>query len=364
MQIPHELIALARRFAHGSVSIKSDTMLSITAVGRALPAVEPEDFILVSRSEVKNAAERDNPLNALVALGDDTGGALLPGIETALHAEIDSKVIVHVRSTPILGLLSARGSENAVRTVFNDDHIWVPALPPDREFLEAFKRAIGDYRKEKAVPAPRFVAMANRGLLVCGADVENVQASIERVLANVEARIERRPGTGSTEYDPDRLVNLADAVKRAIAGARAARGAALDPPEVTTFSNDELLFRTDSTKRFEAIRSALTADQLIHLGSRVCYVSPQTEVNSPQALLADVLHEILAFFDAEGTVPRIVAVRGAGAVAIGRSEGDLVGIRDSFVEALETACYAESFGGAKPLPDEFLTQFHGEPAIH
>jgi ribulose-5-phosphate 4-epimerase/fuculose-1-phosphate aldolase len=96
------------------------------------------------------------------------------------------------------------------------------------------------------------------------------------------------------------------------------------------------------------------ADQLGILGSALCYVPRHGNLTSPQALLADVLHAIHDYYHDESGAPRVVVIQNAGAVVVGETDEELTHACAAFRRTLETACYAESFGGSSAVPAEYI----------
>jgi rhamnose utilization protein RhaD (predicted bifunctional aldolase and dehydrogenase) len=349
MNIPTTFLQTARRWAVGPASVSNGETLTITAAGRSSDLTE-DDFIAIPESDLSRMVAAADPLAALFDyIG--SAGVLPPGVETLIHFVLPHRYIVHVRTSLVAGLLAGKESRSHTDRLFGGKALWLPVTPPNNNLL----KAVQDLLEGEDTPAT-ILFMQNHGLLV-GADTpEELEARCKEVEETIRHALVRTPELTPHRQDSYDLTELGDAVKRALADMRAALGSALDPPLTTACHSPEILRRAASLEDFGPVSSALMSDHLAHLGRKLCFVTRHKELTSPQALLADVLHEMHDFYDTHDAAPRVVVVEGSGAVIVGDTEEELSSACTAFNAALETACYAESFGGARSIPGEYVDE--------
>ncbi len=350
MKVTTEFLETARRWADGPASVFDGETLAITAAGTTTAHVSVDNFISIDHRDLARVVESNDPMSSLFEFIERTG-ILPPGIETLIHFLLPHRYIVHLRTPLVAGLLAGKESRTHTTRLFGDSALWLPATPPNNSLL----RAVQNVQKGKTPDAP-LLFMQNHGLLVGGDTPEEVETRCADVEDSIHRAVIRAPELTPHRRDSHDLSELNDAVKRALADTRAALGSALNPPLTTACSSPEILLRSTSTETFGPVGSALMSDHLTQLGRTLCYVPRHSELTSPQALLADVLHAVHGFYNTHDTEPRVVVVEGSGAVIIGDNAEELSAACTAFSAALETACYAESFGGARSIPVEYVDE--------
>ena len=177
--------------ATGNTSVKVSGALWIKASGKWLAdARRQEIFTRIDHTQ-------------LDGLHDTASGALLqPSIETAMHATLPHKVVVHVHSVNATAWAVRRdGREQLQSRLDGLPWQWIPyvasGLPLAREIASALRRSPG---------ASTFV-LANHGLVICGPSCQDAEA----LLREVERRLTICPRRSA---DPDcaSLERLASAV--------------------------------------------------------------------------------------------------------------------------------------------------------
>jgi ribulose-5-phosphate 4-epimerase/fuculose-1-phosphate aldolase len=354
MKIPHAFITLARERADGPVSYTTDSSLYISAAGTTPARIGDDRFLEIPLTTLDEAAAHDDPVEHLVSHRPAGSDLLPPGVETVIHAAITAPFVIHTRPVGITGLLAGADGKTHARKLFGSDIVWIDAMPPNGSLLQAVQQALVTHRDSHGGTDPQFVFLQNHGLLITGDTPEEIETRFDTVSHTLEPVVQRSPELEPTRQDSDALGELNDAVRRALADTRAAHGAALNTPETTACVNPEILRRAASAEAFEPIRRTLMADQLGILGSALCFVPRHGNLTSPQALLADVLHAIHDYYHDEYGAPRVVVVQNAGAVVVGETDEELAHACAAFRRALETACYAESFGGSSAVPEEYI----------
>lgn len=345
----------------GNSSEKDADRLFVKASGTPLADMTGEDLVTIDRNALATIWTREFPADPL-AREEAVAEALLsartadsvdrkPSVETFIHALLPQRYVMHTHPTMLNGVACARNGREQITSILGEQALWIPATNPGialaleiRAQLEAFRKA---YKTE-----PRCLVMQNHGLVVAGESIDAIRTIHAEIEAKLRSAIKIVPGSGLVEQDSDRLRPLAEAAARALADLRAAHGSALERPVVTAFSNEDLLRYAASAAAAEPILRAPTPDHLMYSGHRVCFVPRVVEQGHPHGLAVDVLHAVSDYCHEEESVPRIVLVEGAGAMAIGEDPRHAENAMALFCDTVQIARYAENFGGIAALPEE------------
>ena len=167
----------------GNTSIKLGDALWIKASGKWLShAMADEMLVPVSLAEARRCVARNIDISDEYA--GTAGAQLKPSIETAMHAVIPDRVVVHVHSVNTIAWAVQRDGEAQLsRLLAGLPWRWIPYVRSGNKLARAIARALLEYRHTKV-----FV-LANHGLVVCEQSCESAEA----LLAEVERRVQVRP---------------------------------------------------------------------------------------------------------------------------------------------------------------------------
>jgi len=187
--------------ATGNTSVKLDGVLWIKASGKWLAhAGRDEILVPVSLAEtVRRVETNTDPAGQTALVGGQTLGT---SVETAMHAVIPHRVILHVHSVnTIAWAVRADGEAQLEALLSGIAWRWIPYLPSGLPLAGAIQRAVAEK------PETRVFILANHGLVICGDSPE----SAEGLLREVESRIAITP-RATAEPDWDALACIADRV--------------------------------------------------------------------------------------------------------------------------------------------------------
>ncbi|MEX2444266.1 MAG: class II aldolase/adducin family protein [Alkalispirochaeta sp.] len=383
MNAVDEIVALSHRYGEGydwviagggNTSVKDEHTMWVKSSGTTLASIAAEEFVAMDRAKL--AAIWDTPypsepdareqkaLEDLMAARAESSrpgsdNARRPSVETLMHALFPHRFVVHTHPTMLNGATCARRGEAAVREMFGDTALWVPTIDPGYTLARDMKNRVDQWLADHDGEWPTIVVMQNHGLVVAAETIEEIDAMHEAVNEKVSSAIGRVPEMAPEERDSDRLREPAEAVARAMAEMYATHGNALERPVVTAFTNPELQRRAASSEAMKPISSAFSPDHIVYSGHRPCYVDLPDDTNSPQVLQSEVLHAIHDYWHDENTAPKIVVIRGRAAVAVTQTERKTEIARLLFLNALQIAAYAESFGGSQFMPQDQITFVRG-----
>ncbi|MCU1261588.1 MAG: class aldolase/adducin family protein [Bryobacterales bacterium] len=176
--------------ASGNTSLKANGTLWIKASGKWLAnAGTDEIFVPVEREEIGTCLQRDVPYTPAF-----TGTALTPSIETAMHAVLPQRVVIHVHSVNVISwAVREDGPAELAARLDGLAWKWIPYVASGFPLARAIQRTLH--------PAPDVLVLANHGLVVCGNDchaAEGLLREVERRL-NVEPRTAPAPNLAQLE---------------------------------------------------------------------------------------------------------------------------------------------------------------------
>lgn len=364
-----EIVELSRRYGEGTdwviagggnTSIKDGESMWVKASGTMLEGIDESGFVRMDRRALAALWEKPYPtdpeqrerqaLADLLASRGDGETTARPSVETLMHALFPHRIVCHTHPTRVNGITCARDGREATRSLLGVDAAWIPTINPGYTLAQELRNRIEAWRGSHEGRWPAALVMQNHGLVVAGETAEEVHAANRRIHRIVAAAIRRTPTLAPEERDTPPLRELAGAVTE---GYREAEKRYETPTlQSTAFSNPELLRRAESRSSFAPLLGALTPDHIVYSGHRPCFV-PLTDPHAPAPSIRDaVTRAVRHYRSREGSAPKIIVVRGRGAVAVATTEKRSTYARLLFSDALKIACYAESFGGAAPMPDD------------
>lgn len=163
----------------GNTSIKLNGLLWIKASGTWLAqALEDEIFIPVDLAQTRERiAQGVDPAGQSVLV---EGKRLGTSVETAMHAVLPSRVVLHVHSVNTIAWAVREDGPRQLEVLFEGlAWKWIPYVASGIPLANAVSRAIQNS------PETRVLVLANHGLVVCGHDCESAEA----LLREVERRV-------------------------------------------------------------------------------------------------------------------------------------------------------------------------------
>src|SRR5712664_3179095 len=163
--------------SNGNTSIKLDGILWIKASGKWLAhATQEEMLVPLELAEVKESVLNDTE----IASPDTRKNELRPSIETAMHAVLRHRIVIHVHSiNAIAWAIRLDGPGQLEERLAGLHWRWIPyaasGMPLAREVEKAAAGA----------PETDVLILGNHGLVVCGQDCRTAEA----LLGEVERRL-------------------------------------------------------------------------------------------------------------------------------------------------------------------------------
>jgi rhamnose utilization protein RhaD (predicted bifunctional aldolase and dehydrogenase) len=167
--------------SNGNTSIKLDGILWIKASGKWLAhAMQEELFVPIDLAEIKKSIRNEKEF----AQRRGRKGDLLPSIETAMHAVLRHRIVVHVHSiNAIAWAIRLDGPSQLVKCLAGLPWQWIPYTESGFQLAREIEMAVARN------PETNVLVLGNHGLVVCGPDC----AAAEKLLDEVEKRLAITP---------------------------------------------------------------------------------------------------------------------------------------------------------------------------
>jgi rhamnose utilization protein RhaD (predicted bifunctional aldolase and dehydrogenase) len=167
--------------ASGNTSIKIEGVLWIKASGKWLvDAAQDDIFVPGDLREIFACLHQDIPY--VTRFTAPSGVTLAPSIETAMHAVLPHRVVIHVHSVNAISwAVREDGREWVAERLAGLAWNWIPYVPSGFALARQIQRSLGS--------RPDVLILANHGLVIGGEDCEATEA----LLAEVEKRLDVIP---------------------------------------------------------------------------------------------------------------------------------------------------------------------------
>ena len=182
----HDLAILAE----GNVSAREDDEgFWVKASGLSMRGIDAAGFVRVRFAPVLGASVLDDAgVRALLASARAEGSALMPSVETFMHAWLLTlpgvAFVGHCHPTALLPVLCRpEAQEEAGRRYFPDEVVlcgpasaWVPYVDPGLPLARAVRAGVEAHAAEWGI-LPRTIWMGNHGLIALGANRHEVEGA-------------------------------------------------------------------------------------------------------------------------------------------------------------------------------------------
>jgi rhamnose utilization protein RhaD (predicted bifunctional aldolase and dehydrogenase) len=166
----------------GNTSIKIGDVLWIKASGKWLIQADSDDFLVSVQLSRARRCLRDD--TAIPETASESSVGLRASIETAMHAVLPQKVVVHVHSiNAIAWAVREDGPRQLGLRLSGLPWRWIPYTPSGSSLARMIERVLSRF------PLTDVLVLGNHGLVVCG----DTCRLAEQLLAEVEKRLAIEP---------------------------------------------------------------------------------------------------------------------------------------------------------------------------
>ncbi len=351
MNALESLIALSRKYGAdsryviaggGNTSYKTADKLWVKASGHALATITEEGFAVLDRALLNQMGEKVYSTDAIqreTQVKDDLARATLtpgrrPSVETSLHNCMSAHFVVHLHPTLVNGLMCSRNAESICRERF-PDALYIEYTDPG---YTLFKKVYDRMAAFKAARGhePQIIFLQNHGIFVGADTADEVEILYESVF---EALGVQEPQEFKDAECSVANVSVIPALRQMLG--RGGRG--LKTLRVTQNALVEQF--SASEEAFSKVAVPFTPDMIVYCKSHYLYL----EADDTEALLMQAEERIESFVSTYGYTPKVLLIKGLGLVAVGEHAKEAGIITDVYLDAMQIARYAESFGGAHSM---------------
>jgi NAD(P)-dependent dehydrogenase (short-subunit alcohol dehydrogenase family) len=255
-----------------------------------------------------------------------------------LHELMEQNCVLFTRSAAVLGMACAREGRQAVERLLGQT-LWVPVLASDEDLVSEATAQMRNFRQAKA-RNPQAVLFQNQGICLASGTQEGMKEWLESFFRGFTRRERREPDFSAVEFDSDRAVQIAPAVRVLLGTGR--------PGSIVAFHANRELGKYICMKAcFDEIAAPAEFDQLAACNAYPAWIPYRAELDEQ---FAEIRNGIAGFIGRHGLPPRLVAVEKLGMYAWGPDKAGADRCWEVFQNSLRIAAYAESLGGRQPLP--------------
>ncbi len=175
--------------ATGNTSLKRDGVLWIKASGKWLAHADRED-ILIPVELADTLARIDRNIDPAGQSALVNGKTLGTSVETAMHAVLPHRVVLHVHSVnSIAWAVRKEGAQELSDRLAGFHWQWIPYVPSGLALARSIREALA------RAPLTDILVLANHGLVVCGDSCEDAEARLREfeLRASISPRVPPPP---------------------------------------------------------------------------------------------------------------------------------------------------------------------------
>lgn len=355
-----DLVEISRRYGTdefalaggGNTSCKDDRYLAVKASGVALRSITESGFVILRRADLAAMLGRaydPDPFRREAEVRRDLAAARLdpegggrPSVEASLHELVRRRYVVHTHPWAVNALLCSRDGADALRRLFGDAALLVPASDPGYTLAVRMAGALGEWRSTHR-DDPRIILMQNHGLVVAGDTPAEVHATTDEVMAKVAAVLGPLPDTTPLAV-PEAAVELLPAIRMLCSPAGA-------PARIAAIRSHALVQRFLRADERRGAALPFTPDHIVY-----CRTAPlEAEFDGDAARFLEAFPRLLAdYAKRHGGEPRVILVAGLGMIGVDESKRAVETCLDVFEERLKISLLSRAFGGPVALSREAI----------
>ena len=312
----------------GNTSFKNDTTLYVKGSGTSLATIKAEDFVRLDRAKLsamwdvtysESEAERESQVLSDMMAARLEGETRRPSVETLLHNLFPRRFVLHVHPAAVNGMTCGVKGKAIAAKLFPES-VWVDACRPGYILAAICREELNAYRAKTGKDAC-LLFLQNHGVFFAGDTVEEIDALVSGMM--------------------DTLADYAATVKEET---RANLCAWLK--ELTGVAFSAFLDGGD-VAAFDPGFNSPTPDHIVYCKANYLTVDFT-------ATKEELAKQVEAFKAANTYNPRVIIVKGEGAVVLGADEKQLNTVKDVFLDQVKVFHASRCFGGYFGMSDDLV----------
>jgi len=337
----------------GNTSYKTDELIYIKGSGTSLATIKAEEFVVLYRDKLAVMWEKAYPENddekeaeVLTDMMDsriEGEGTKRPSVETLLHNLFPQSYVLHVHPALVNGITCSKEGENAVKRIFGESAVWVPATKPGYTLAVYCKKAIDEY-KNKFNKDCEILILQNHGIFFANDNLSEIDNIVTDVMKKINDNVKRNPDFSEIDFDKQRAAKITAAV-RTLYGIK----------ENTEKSSAKFLYNTEikniceNSQTFLPVVKPFSPDHIVYYKAEPLFVEYIENIDEQIKLIKTSLDE---FIQKNKYVPKIISIQKTGCISLGKTKKECDTAAILFLDAVKISVYAESFESYSPLPQD------------
>ena len=187
----------------GNTSLKAGDRLLVKASGFSLATITLDGFVemdrralsalLASELPAESNAREEAFKQAVMAARLDPGKGQRPSVECVLHSLLPRPLVVHSHSTYVNMITCTNEGESLTRKLFGSDVLWIPYVDPGYILARTLDESLRQYEKATGRDCPTAVFMQNHGLIICGANAEEIHRQTAQIIDAIRSHLAAAP---------------------------------------------------------------------------------------------------------------------------------------------------------------------------
>ena len=331
----------------GNTSFKENGILYVKSSGTQLSNIKAEQFVKMDMDKLSAMLNKkypkENDAREAEALADMLAARLpgeetkRPSVEAILHALFPYKYVLHVHPALVNGLTCGSSGKELCHELFGEEVVWIELTTPGYILSTVCKSRFEENQKKTGL-YPQIAILQNHGIFVAADTVKDVEEKMDKIMTTLENMAKRQPDFSPVPFDEERVIKILPVLRMLYSKAGKARAIFCTNKEVLNFVSD--------SSSFAKVLKPFSPDHIVYYQDEPLLVENESDLTS----------SFNDYVKRKSYLPKIVAIKDLGFVALGVTQKEANTAKLLFLDAIKIATYAESFGGVHPLTDE-MTQF-------
>lgn len=332
----------------GNTSYKNDKLLYIKASGISLSDIDENGFCVLDRKKLDEiekvqfssdpAKREDEVKNALLRSRTDNASGLRPSVETSLHNIFSYCYVVHTHSNLVNGLMCSNDAAGKCLELFGEEALFVSYSDPGYTLFTLTAREVSRYKK-KFSRDPNIVFIQNHGVFVAADSTEEIKNIYDNIIGKLKKTYEVFPVEEELPVS-EKMAEIIPALRMLLSENRLKSATVFNSSSVNRIVADKASF-------LKSLPGPFTPDQIVYCLSGYVFVD---NTDSAETVISEAKAEIEKFKSERGVLPKVIFIKGEGAVVAEDSTVPTGYLKDIVIDFCRISRLSENFGGPHPIP--------------
>lgn len=305
-------------------------------------------FIDLSRNKIRMISRNDLPADPverekkirkyLAGSATDVPAHEVPS-GVLCHELMNSRYVLHLRTTIINGLMCSRNARNQVKNLFGDKALFIQYSDPGYSLFRKIESELAGYR-QKFTEDPALIFLENNGCLISAGTLEDIKRLSEEITARISEYAPAIPDVTDLPFNPA-IGKIVPVLRMLLSG---------EKPVVVRSRHNTLIEKYYQNQQdFHKVSLPLTPETIIRCRTRFMFIEHSHPV---ERILDSFRYQLPNFVNEYGYFPAVVVIKGMGALAFAENYVSAERTLDAFENHLKVSHLAFQSGGLRYLTPE------------